>query len=334
MSGNNNRKKILKLIALLIKLAIIVVAFWFIYKQIFIKEENVGIRKGLSGFITLSVDYRLLSVAMLLMPLNWSLEALKWKILVQRLEKVSFLKSLKAIFSGVTVSVFTPNRIGEYGGRVFHLQNANIIKATLLTVVGSYAQLLVTIVTGLVSLAFFLPFYWKSPGYFGNAQFIILYGLGTGLIISLNYLFLNNSILSSLIARMKFLGKYRGYGKTFSLHKVKDLASVLLLSYLRYAVFSIQFFLLLRVFDVDVSFLPAMMMISMSYLVMTIIPTIAITDFGVRGSVALYFIGMLSINEPGILSASFVLWLINLALPTIIGTFFVFNLNFFRQDKG
>lgn len=333
MNRDNNRKKFLKLLALVIKIAIIVIAFWFIYKQVFIKEENVGIRRGLSDFIKLPIDYNFLLIALLFMPLNWSLEAMKWKILVQRLESVSFLKSLKAIFSGVTVSVFTPNRVGEYGGRVFHLQNANIIKATLLTVVGSYAQLLVTIVTGLIAFAFFLPTYGTTPQYFGNAQFVILYTFGALLIIFLNYLFLNNSIVSSLISRMKFLGKFRIYGKTFSLHKSKELLKILLLSYARYGVFALQFFLLLLVFDVKTSFLPALMMISMSYLVMTIIPTIAITDFAVRGSVSLYFIGLLSPNEPGILSASFVLWLINLALPASIGTLFVFNLNFFRQDK-
>jgi len=333
MSVNNNRKKILKLLAILIKLAIVAVAFWFIYKQIFVKEENVSIRQGLLDFINLPIDYRWLTLALLLMPLNWSLEAVKWKILVQRLEAVTFMKSLKAIFSGVTVSVFTPNRVGEYGGRVFHLVKANIIKVTLLTLVGSFAQLLVTIVTGLIALAFFLPAYKSAPEYFGNAQYVLLYGLGALLIIFLNYLFLNSAVLSSLVLRMKFLGKYRGYGKIFRLHQAKDLLKVLLLSYGRYAVFTLQFYLLLRVFDVNISFFPALMMISMSYLVMTIIPTIAITDFGVRGSVSLYFFGLLSANEPGILSASFVLWLINLALPAFIGTFFVFNLNFFRQDK-
>lgn len=333
MTANNNRKKLLKLLALLIKLAIIGFSFWFIYKQIFVKEENVGIRSGLSNFINLPIDYRLLALAVLLMPLNWGFEALKWKLLIQRLENISYLKSFKAIFSGVTVSVFTPNRIGEYGGRVFHLENANIIKATLLTVVGSYAQLLVTLVTGIISLAFFLPNYGTPPGYFGPSQYIILYVLGLLLLVAFNYLFLNTAVFSSLVSRMKFLGKYRAYGKVFSFHQSKDLLKILLLSYSRYAIFALQFFLLLRVFDVNISFFPAMMMISMSYLVMTMIPTIAITDFAVRGSVSLYFIGLLSANEPGILSASFVLWLVNLALPAFIGTFFVFNLNFFRQDK-
>lgn len=333
MYFSGSKKKYLILLSWAIKVIIVVVAFWFIYKQVFIKEENVDIRQGLRGFINLPVDYKLLAISFLLMPLNWGIEALKWKLLVQRLEQISFWKALKAIFSGVTVSVFTPNRVGEYGGRVFHLESANIIKATLLTVVGSYAQLLVTVVTGLVALAFFLPDYAGAFEKVSRMQYAFLCGLGALVIVALNFLFLNNSVASSLFARMKFLGNLRSYGKVFSFHPPKELLRVLLLSYVRYAVFATQFFLLLRVFDVNIPFFPAAMMIAMMYFAMTIIPSIAIADFGVRGWVSLHFIGLLSANEPGILSASFVLWLINLALPALVGTIFVFNLNFFRQEK-
>ena len=65
--------------------------------------------------------------------------------------------------------------------------------------------------------------------------------------------------------------------------------------------------------------------------VISIIPTIAISEIGVRGSVAVYLFGLISANALGILSATFVLWLINLLIPAIIGTFFVFTLNFFRR---
>jgi uncharacterized membrane protein YbhN (UPF0104 family) len=66
-------------------------------------------------------DARVLNfiLVIVLMFVNWSLEALKWKISVQSVQPVSFFRSLKAIFSGVSFSVTTPNRTGEYLGRVF-----------------------------------------------------------------------------------------------------------------------------------------------------------------------------------------------------------------------
>ena len=37
----------------------------------------------------------------LLMIVNWSIEAVKWKISVSEIQKVSFTKSLRAVLSGV-----------------------------------------------------------------------------------------------------------------------------------------------------------------------------------------------------------------------------------------
>ena len=72
---------------------------------------------------------------------------------------------------------------------------------------------------------------------------------------------------------------------------------------------------------------------------MTMIPTIAITELGIRGSVALFLIGIYFGNpldmpdhiNLGIVAASTALWIINLALPALTGTIFVFNLKFFRK---
>ena len=68
-------------------------------------------------------------------------------------------------------------------------------------------------------------------------------------------------------------------------------------------------------------------------LTMTIIPTIALTELGVRGSVALYFIGLISSNDIGIVTASFTLWFINLAIPAIIGSAFVLRMNIFKSRE-
>ena len=89
-----------------------------------------------------------------MMFVNWFLEALKWRFLISKIEKVSILRSLRAVFSGITVSAFTPNRIGEYGGRIFCLEKADRIKGALITVIGSMAQLITTIIFGLIGLLY------------------------------------------------------------------------------------------------------------------------------------------------------------------------------------
>jgi hypothetical protein len=75
---------------------------------------------------------------------------------------------------------------------------------------------------------------------------------------------------------------------------------------------------------------------------MTVIPTIALSELGVRGSVSIFIfalylepIGNWSQNTSlAVFSASGVLWLINLAFPALLGALFVYSLRFFRKING
>src|SRR4030095_1028506 len=98
-----------------------------------------------------------LFLVFLLMFVNWSLEALKWKISVQHVQPVSFFRSLKAILSGVSFSVTTPNRTGEYLGRVLYMDEGNRLKVISLTVLGSLSQLIITVFFGLLALLILKP---------------------------------------------------------------------------------------------------------------------------------------------------------------------------------
>ena len=98
-----------------------------------------------------------LFLAFILMFVNWSLEALKWKLSVQHVQPVSFAKALKAVFSGVSFSVTTPNRMGEYIGRVLYMNEGNRLKVISLTILGSVSQLIVTMFFGLLALMILKP---------------------------------------------------------------------------------------------------------------------------------------------------------------------------------
>jgi hypothetical protein len=95
-------------------------------------------------------------------------------------------------------------------------------------------------------------------------------------------------------------------------------------------------------FSVKIPIAHGLMTISVIYFVMTAIPTVTLAELGVRGSVSLYFIGEYfrklgeisdSINL-GIVSSTSALWLINLAVPALLGTLFVYRLTFFRKRKA
>lgn len=326
MKKHLNRRNL----SLVIKWGVAIVALLFIFRQIQLKDRSHEVLDDLQLLVR-SESIPFLILLLVGTAINWSLEAYKWEVLLRGKEDVSFWRSLKAVFSGVTIAVCTPNRVGEYAGRVFHLRQADLIDGVLLTIVGSLAQLLITVMAGLVALTFYLPRF-VGLGPLDPIRYYIT-SVSTIIICSLLVLFyLNSHALTPYIERLPMSKKVKKYAKVLTLHDRNDLLRILLASLGRYVVFSSQFMLLLWLFGVKVPLLEGLMMVGLSYYVMTIIPTIAITELGIRGTVSLYFIGQLSDNVAGIVSASSVLWFINLVLPALLGVVFIFEMKFFRKE--
>ena len=277
------------------------------------------------------------------MLLNWSLESLKWQLLVRRVEKVPFLLAFQSVLTGVTVSIFTPNRTGEFFGRAFFLKRGDPVKASFLSIFGSLSQLLVTVLTGSVALLFvyrdFLPSVeglssWVNPGIIAG---IILFDCAL-IAVYLKVPFFTGILRRFVRGHWRRIMAYLGVIETVS---PKELIKVLGLSLTRYFVFSFQFYLILRVFGIILPFTQALIIIPLIYLSLAIIPTFALTELGVRGSISLYFIGMFTMNRLSlplteaeslsIVIAAGMLWIVNLAVPAILGIPFVFHLRFFRR---
>ena len=151
--------KITKIYSFLIKTVIIIVALGFISHQLLNKYQISDIFKQSLKFSKKENFYPILFLVFLLMIVNWGIEAVKWRYLIRKVEKTSFLKSFKAVLSGVTISIYTPNRVGEFAGRIFVLEKANRIEASLITVIGSLSQLLITVFLGSIS---FMYVYFNS----------------------------------------------------------------------------------------------------------------------------------------------------------------------------
>ena len=319
-----------KKISLIIKVLIILLTFGFLYKKVFSNEDFSGMKLWFLSILETKNPWKFI-VVIFLMLFNWFVEAIKWKYLINKLESVSLWLSIKAIFLGITVSIFTPNRVGEFGGRVFCLEKADRIKSVLLTVIGNVSQLVVTIVFGLLALCYYTFQYESLPFPFLNQYKFLLISFVFLVIGFVLFMYLNTSFLTFLLRKIPYVKRYQDYIKVFSYFSFNELLNIFYFSFFRYVIFSFQFYLLMCFFDVEITFLQSVTMSSLTFLSMSIIPTIALTEIGVRGSVAVFFFGLLSDNLLGITTAAFSLWAINLVLPAIIGVFFVYNLKFFRS---
>ena len=279
-------------------------------------------------------------VLVLLMLVNWGIESLKWKWLISQSEHISFGKAYQAVLGGLAVSVFTPNRVGEFVGRVFILKKTDPLKAILLTLVGSFSQLLVTIVLGTAAYVFFAPLYLTSLMF--DSSWLVT-GFSFSLVtfsVVLLFLFFNIPVLHriSILIPARYSEKIKNSIDAIAGCPKSLLLKTLLLSTARYFVFSTQFYLAIRMMGLNFTMLQCMLVIPVIYLILVVIPTVALTEIGVRGSVAVFLFGMLAgaggFNDNttlAVVSASTLIWLLNIAVPSLAGVFVVFRLKFFRR---
>jgi hypothetical protein len=329
---------------LIVRLIIIFATYYFIYKQIFYHKKLDYVVQTFVESIDKSYIIIFFCWICILMFVNWGIESLKWQYLINKIERVSFLKAFEAVLSGVSVSVFTPNRMGEWFGRVFILEKSNPWKGVFITMIGSFSQLLITIIAGSLSLLIYIPIYFKGEDFYSPYLYYGIIFIVLIIITTLVLIFLNVTALPRFVGHLvsKRIGKFNEYFSVISQYTTFELATVLLLSFLRYIIFTLQFYLFLMSYSVEIPFLQGIMIITIIFLIMTAIPSVTLAELGIRGSVSLYFInsyfeqfGTVSDKlDIGIVSSSSSLWLINLVIPAFIGTLFVYRLKFFRKRSS
>ncbi|THH35508.1 lysylphosphatidylglycerol synthase domain-containing protein [Neolewinella litorea] len=81
-----------------------------------------------------------LALVLLLMPLNWALEARKWHLLLDAFVRWPFRRVWRATLAGVSLSAATPNRIGEIGGRLLVAERGEWTAVTAASLLGSLCQ--------------------------------------------------------------------------------------------------------------------------------------------------------------------------------------------------
>lgn len=265
-----------------------------------------------------------LVVVFMLMYLNWGLEAFKFQYLLRNFNPIKYSKALMATLSGVTFSLFMPNRTGEFIGRVFHLKRGIRIKAVLATVLGSMSQLLVTIFFGLIALLLSFKNLDQLNYIYGVAFYSGLVILVIFVVVILAYPQINQFIINA-----PFLKSLKRFLIVFSLYSHIDLSRITAISTVRYLVFSLQFILLLMLFCPEISLVSALVRVMAFFLVQSIIPGTGITELTTRGIIVIALFEGLVENPAALLATTYILWVINLFIPAIIGAVFILTMKLF-----
>jgi hypothetical protein len=234
---------------------------------------------------------------------------LKWKILTRRFQQLSVLQSYKAVLNGLTVSMFTPNRIGEFAGRILNLNSDNRIRGISATLVNSLATMTVIFIFGFWALATNPNLPVPFSGITRNQQLVNV--LGFFAIFLVVVFFFSLPAIAQVIQLSKW-PKVSQFIKAFGFYSFNELFLVFFFSAIRFLVFSLQFFLMLQFTLDSPDFWILYKAICLVYLFITIIPSFTLIELGIRSSLAVLFLTPI-VNQPiEIVEATIVLWLSNM----------------------
>ncbi|GJM31645.1 MAG: hypothetical protein DHS20C18_06460 [Saprospiraceae bacterium] len=243
---------------------------------------------------------------------------------------MSLGKAVGAILAGVTISMFTPNRIGEYGGRILAVEARHNWTAVLASLVGSFAQLLALLGFGMFGAFFFLQNKLNPEPYVLYSSFL----LGFSLVLILGFIYFNVDLIIPLIRRFP-LGKWRRpvLKQLLALRYYHRplLFRAFFLAFFRYAVYCLQYYLMLRFFGLYAPFWAAFSGIATIFLIQTSIPLPPLMGLMARGEIALLVWSDYSDNTLGILAATFLLFIINLSVPALLGAGIIVKTNVLKS---
>lgn len=305
---------------------------WSIYRQIQQQPNLEQAWRNIRDSFNSPMIWNLVLV-ILLMMINWSIEAIKWKIAVHSIQQVSFWKAFKAILSGVSFSVSTPNRVGEYLGRVLYMDEGNRLKTISITIVASISQLIVTLLMGCIGLIILRPAI-ESNGLVSSLWMkAIIYGV-IAVIIVLTLFYFRLSWLIRWVDRLPGSSRFAYLVRALENFDATLLLRLLSLSAIRFTVFIAQYYLLFQLFAVDISAVQAFWGVSVSFLVMAVIPTFAIAELAQRGYIVKTIIALYSANKAGIIFATAGIWFINLIVPAIAGSLLILSIRKIIKNKN
>ncbi len=271
-------------------------------------------------------------IVVALMLVNWGIEARKWQVLVQHVQHFSFIKAFKSVLSGCSITMLTPNRIGEYGGRILYVDEGNRIKAISLTIVGSMSQLLVTMIMGCAGL-FFLRFFSHNQAVLPEHWGDVLIYLSVTITVVLSLFYLRIGWLVRTMEKVPALQKAVTHIKVLDEFDNIQLIRIFSLSLGRYMVFVLQYLLLLNVMQVELGAVEGFWLIAVFYLLLALAPSIGFIELPLRVSACWAILKYFTANELGVSATALGIWLINLVVPAIIGSLLILSIKIVK-DKN
>lgn len=319
----------IRLLGLLVKVVLAGAALTYVGYKVYHRSDVLSLLNLRFEVLTLkSLFISFLLPSVLLMISNWWIEVLKWKMLLKKEVEISNRTAIKGVLTGTTVGVFSPNRVGEFLGRVLALAPNQRIKGSLLSFVNGVAQTIATYTFGTIGLLVLIEqFAIDSIGFVASRVLQVLLILGVLLVL---FLYTRTPLLNGILPKSGLMNTYRHYLSVFSTISTRTLWRVYHLSMLRFLTFILQYFI---VFGFIMDAPDALAILSGSVLTLfssTLIPFLPIPDLLVRESMAMSYFDLYHFDLGLVGIGVFLVWMINVGLPAIMGSSILFTYRIFK----
>jgi len=270
--------------------------------------------------------------ALLMLIFNIGLQWLRWYYLLRLIKRdITVKESLVSLFGGLTVGLVTPGRLGEFGRTLF-LSNIDHVKTLSLIFIDKFYTSVIMIVFGIWGVISFLTFQ------LGSDIFLLAPLLGLGLLATLLGLFLLTHPwnIRSFFYHVSLLLPFREKVKLFidglDHFNIKKARPFIFMSLMLYFIYIFQFSLLALAFE-NISLHVLITSTTATMFTKVILP-FSIGDLGIREGAAIYFFKNFGINKATAFNSAFLLFLINVMIPAIIGLFFVPRMGWRENDHS
>ncbi|MFD2873018.1 hypothetical protein ACFS5N_11100 [Mucilaginibacter ximonensis] len=317
-----------KFFSYLLKAVILVLAFLFIYHQYLVKGNNLKEFQIAIQHLRHQQVIIVMSAVVLLMFANWLVECFKWRYLTQKLVKISLWKCIEGVFCGLTWAIFTPNRIGEYGGRVMFLPPRKRIHGVFAMAVGSFGQMVITNILGAAAFIWFCFTFLHLSWWL----LVLITIIAVVFMIFFAIAFFNIKWLVKLLNSISFLRKYHRFFDIMAAYQFAELLKIMWFCLTRFFIFSLQYYLVIHLLIPQIPLVEVMLLVFMVFFIQSALPSLDLLDVPVRATASATLFAYVNAPQIAVIAAFTSIWLINLIIPAILGSVFIFNLKFFDRN--
>jgi hypothetical protein len=317
-----------KIFSFALKIVIVVFAFWFIYTKL-IANDDLKKFTGLLNAMPKSEIWAVMFTVVALMLVNWGIEAIKWKQLIRPIEPIGLGLAIESVFCGLTWAVFTPNRLGEYGGRVFFLSPKRRIMGVVAMAVGNIGQLVLTNLFGAIAVCIFVYKFTNIDYRLFLAACALAFAFCTFFIL----FFFNIKWVNGILLSMRFTRKYKKFYSILARYRKVELLKIISFCLARYIVFSAQYLIMFTWLIPDLHYLDVIMLVSILFFIQSALPSLDLLDIGIRSITAVELFKHVTPQNAAVMACAASIWLINIIIPAILGSYFVFKLRFFGNSQ-